>query len=189
MPKTYAQIILPLKVDKPFTYSIPPALRDRVRVGSRALVPLGRRTTTGIVVELLEKSPFTQVKDILDLPDAEPVFSAATVALTHWMADYYLCTWNEALRAALPAELRRKSKRMIRLKEPYAETLAGKLHASSPMQARIVQLLGRRGELSDAALARGLGREGLFAALHQLKNAGRVEIREAEARPRLRIRT
>ncbi|HEY3876201.1 MAG TPA: hypothetical protein VGM92_12050, partial [Candidatus Kapabacteria bacterium] len=34
------------------TYAIPEALADRTKVGSRVLVPLGKREKTGVIVEL-----------------------------------------------------------------------------------------------------------------------------------------
>ena len=87
MPKFYAQIVLPFGADKEFTYSVPPSLRGKVKVGSRVLVPLGRRTTTGIVVDLMGRSSVSQVKDILDLLDPEPLFDANMVALTRWISE------------------------------------------------------------------------------------------------------
>ena len=189
MPKFYAQIVLPFGADKEFTYSVPPSLRGTVKVGSRVLVPLGRRTTTGIVVDLVGRSSVSQVKDILDLLDPEPLFDANMVALTRWISEYYLCSWGDAFKAALPAELRRKGKKLIRLREPYAEALARKLRRSSPLQAEIVKTLVCRGEISDTALARRVGREGLFAALHQLQSAGHLQVRMEMAKPRVGVRT
>jgi primosomal protein N' (replication factor Y) len=189
MPKFYAQIVLPFGTDKEFTYSVPPSLRGKVKVGSRVLVPLGRQTTTGIVVDLVGRSSVSQIKDILDLLDPEPLFDANMVALTRWISEYYLCSWGDAFKAALPAELRRKGKKLIRLREPYAEALARKLRRSSPLQAEIVKTLVCRGEISDTALARRVGREGLFAALHQLQSAGHLQVRMEIAKPRVGVRT
>jgi primosomal protein N' (replication factor Y) len=188
MPKSFAQIVLPLSAEKQFTYSVPPSLRNQVKVGSRVLVPLGRRTLTGIVVDLVGKSPVPQVKEILDLLDVEPIFDGIMLQLTRWIADYYLCSWGEALKAALPAGLWRKGKRLIRLSEPYADALAQKLRRSSPLKAEIVRTLMGRGEVSDTSLARRVGREGLFAALAQLQDAGYLEMREEAPRPGVGVR-
>jgi primosomal protein N' (replication factor Y) len=189
MSNPYAQIVLPLSVDKQFTYALPPSLRSHVKVASRVLVPLGRRTMTGIVVALVGKSPVSQVKEVLDLLDPEPIFDPTMLQLTRWISEYYLCSWGEAFKAALPAGFWRKGRRLIRLREPYANALVRKLRGSSPLQAEIVEMLMRRGEMSDAALARRVGREGLFAALDQLRRAGYVQVREEPAKPRVGVRT
>ncbi len=189
MPKSFAQIVLPLSADKEFTYAVPASLRAHVKAGSRALVPLGRRTMTGIVVELIKESPVAQVREILDLLDAEPIFDATVLQLTRWISEYYLCSWGEALKAALPGAFWRKGRRLVRLREPYGRALAQKLRRSSPLKADIVDALMDRDAMSDAALSRRVGREGLFAALHQLRHAGHIEVREEPAGPRVRVRT
>ncbi|KPL17163.1 MAG: hypothetical protein AMJ92_12045 [candidate division Zixibacteria bacterium SM23_81] len=188
MSKAYAQIVLPLSAEKQFTYGVPPSLRRQVKVGSRVLVPLGRRTTTGIVVELIEESPFPQVKEVLDLLDPVPVFDEPMLELTRWISDYYLCSWGDVFRAALPAGFWQKGKRLIRLREPYAKALAHKLRRSSPLKAQIVETLTGRGELSDTTLARRVGKEGLFNALDQLHKAGYLQVKDESPKPRVAIR-
>jgi primosomal protein N' (replication factor Y) len=189
MPKPFAQIVLPLSAEKQFTYAVPASLRSQVKVGSRVLVPIGRRTMTGIVVALIEKSPVSQVKEVLDLLDTEPIFDTTMLQLTRWISEYYLCSWGEAFKAALPAGFWRRGKRLIRLREPYACALAQKLRESSPLKGKIVEMLMRRGEVSDAALARRVGREGLFAALDQMRRAGYLQVREEPAKTRVGVRT
>ena len=43
MTNLFADIILPLAVSQPYTYRLPEALAASVTVGSRVVVPLGRR--------------------------------------------------------------------------------------------------------------------------------------------------
>jgi primosomal protein N' (replication factor Y) len=98
------QVSLPIPLDKTFTYRVPPAGADHALPGCRAIVPFANRSLTGIIVE--DPTALTTVehiKDVLDLPDAEPLLTADLLALTRWIADYYCCSWGEALKAALPA--------------------------------------------------------------------------------------
>ncbi len=54
----YADIILPLAVEEPFTYTVPDELAEAVRVGVRVVVPLGaRKYYTGIVFRLHDSKP------------------------------------------------------------------------------------------------------------------------------------
>ena len=189
MPKSYAEIILPLRVDKTYTYRIPPGLRGQVAAGSRVLVPLGRRTVTGVVVELSSASAVAGIKEIIDLLDDHPVFDQAMLELTRWIADYYLCSWEEALRIVLPAEMRSRTKKQISVKQPSDDAVARKSRKLSDRQRDILEVLTAAGPISDLSLIRRVGREGLYAALHRLQALDLIEVRERISDPRVRART
>jgi primosomal protein N' (replication factor Y) len=186
--RPFAEVILPLRVDKTYTYRIPAGLQGQVAPGCRVLVPLGRRTVSGVVVELSADSPVVGIKEIVDLLDPRPVFDESILQLTRWMADYYLCSWQEALRVALPAEIRQKRKRSISLKEPADGGLARKLRKLSDRQRAILEVLTSAGRMSDLSLLRQVGREGLYADLHRLQAHGFIEIREELSGPRVGVR-
>lgn len=98
----YTHVILPLPLSSPFTYRIPDGMT--ADVGCRVLVPFGSRRLTGVVVG---QSPTAgdvgETKDVIDVLDTAPSFSEELLDLTRWMADYYVCTWGEVIRAVLPA--------------------------------------------------------------------------------------
>ena len=189
MTKPYAEVILPLQVNKTFTYRIPPALQGQVSAGCRVLVPLSRRTVTGVVVELSSSSPVTGLREIIDLLDPRPVFDHTMLGLTRWIAEYYLCSWEEALRVVLPAEMRRRKKKYISLKEPPDGSLARKLRKLSGRHRELYRILEAAGRTSDLALIRQVGREGLYVALHRLQALDLIEIEEQLTDPRVRART
>lgn len=119
----FADVLLPLAVSGSYTYRIPPALEARVAVGSRVVVPLGQRKFyTGIVVRLrtLPAAEGTTIKDIADAPDAAPSALPAQLALWQWIAQYYICTDGEVLKAALPAGLRPGSETLVVQDEDFA---------------------------------------------------------------------
>ena len=188
MPKPYAEVILPLRVNKTYTYCIPTELQGQVAAGCRVLVPLSRRTVTGVVVELSSASSVTGLREIIDLLDPRPVFDEIMLGLTRWIAEYYLCSWEEALRVVLPAEIRRRKKKYISVKEPPDGGLARKLRKLSVRHRDILRVLETSGRMSDLALIRQVGREGLYAALHRLQALDLVEIEERLSGPRVRAR-
>ena len=86
--------------DGVFTYRIPSAL-GAAETGRRVLVPLGRRTATGIVLgPATAEQP--QVRDALRLLDEAPLLTPEIVALVRWAAAHYLSALGPALKAALP---------------------------------------------------------------------------------------
>ncbi len=95
--------VVPLApVDGVYTYRVPEAMADEAVPGARVLVPFGRRQITGVVAERVEGSA-DKLKPLHDVLDARPALTPELLALTRWVADYYLCAWGEAVKAALPS--------------------------------------------------------------------------------------
>lgn len=102
-----AEVVVGLPIDKTFHYSIPEALKEKVSVGKRVWVPFGQRRLVGYVVGLGEAADVANIKDIEEVIDEDPILDEAMLKLTRWMADYYFCSWGEAIENGLPAVLRK----------------------------------------------------------------------------------
>ena len=122
----YAQIAIPLAVHDTFTYRIPLALRDSVRLGSRVEVPLGSKLTTGFVVGLLDDAPagVAKVKPIRSvLDDEEPALIPEIIDLCRWASEYYIAPLGEMLRVSLPANMASRGKREAMLADPESDQI------------------------------------------------------------------
>ena len=97
-------IILPLAIADAYTYRVPSNMPTPL-AGMRVLVPLGKKTITGIVYRLHEGElpASVKVRDIVDIIDNQPVVTPHQLHLWQWMAEYYMCTLGEVMAAALPA--------------------------------------------------------------------------------------
>ena len=97
-------IILPLAIADAYTYRVPSNMPTPL-AGMRVLVPLGKKTITGIVYRLHEGElpASVKVRDIVDIIDNQPVVTPHQLRLWQWMAEYYMCTLGEVMAAALPA--------------------------------------------------------------------------------------
>ena len=100
----YAEVVLPLPLSQSFHYAVSAALSDQVEIGSRVLVPFGRRTLTGYVIKLRLKKPVPKMafKAIHEVLDPNPVFSMEFLTFTRKLADYNYSSWGELLQASLP---------------------------------------------------------------------------------------
>jgi primosomal protein N' (replication factor Y) (superfamily II helicase) len=110
----FAEIALPVAVHGTFTYAIPEALRDAVRLGARVEVPLGPKLSTGFVVGLLDVAAVdaAKVKPIRSVLDEdEPALTREIIELCRWAAEYYIAPFGEMLRVALPANMASRGKR------------------------------------------------------------------------------
>lgn len=97
-------VLLPLAIADVYTYSVPTTLACPLP-GTRVMVPLGKKSLTGIVRGMHEGelSPNIRVRDIEAVLDEQPVVSPTQLQLWSWMAEYYLCTPGEVMAAALPS--------------------------------------------------------------------------------------
>jgi len=112
--RLHLHIALPVPIDKNFTYLLPEGFESDGLVGRRALVPFGSRAITGVIVSTEENENTEKLKYIIEILDGQPAFSEKMLDFTKWIADYYICSWGEVLKAALPQGM--SPKRVVRIK-------------------------------------------------------------------------
>lgn len=111
---TFATVILPLAVPKPYTYYVPEELIAKIQFGLRVEVPFGKsKTYAGLVMKIHQDQPEHRTKPILSLIDEAPFINEKQIQLWQWLADYYCCTLGEVMDAALPANLKLASERRL----------------------------------------------------------------------------
>ncbi len=126
---TYADVLVPVPIMGSFTYRIPPEMADTLQVGHRVIVPFGRKKFyTGIVTGLSNIGPDDyEVKDIAFQLDSKPILLHPQLKFWQWVADYYLCTPGEVMRAAMPAGLKVESETFIMPNPDYVESESDRL--------------------------------------------------------------
>ena len=99
-------IILPLAISDVYTYNIPETIQYP-QIGSRVLVPIGRKSIIGIIYRSHEGelAPNIKVRDIIQVIDEQPIVTAEQLKLWEWLSSYYMCTLGEVMAAALPSEI------------------------------------------------------------------------------------
>ncbi|NSW94305.1 MAG: primosomal protein N' [Bacteroidales bacterium] len=104
---SFADILLPLAVKDVFTWQVPPQLSDKLKPGMRVLVQFGnKKLYSGIVKRLHnEKKDIRTVREIIKVLDEEPVVREIHIRFWHWLAEYYMCTEGEVMKAAMPSIL------------------------------------------------------------------------------------
>jgi primosomal protein N' (replication factor Y) len=111
---TFATVILPLAVPKPYTYQVPEVLVPKIQFGLRVEVQFGKnKTYSGIVLEVHHRRPEHPTKPIISIIDDHPLVNENQLKLWRWMAEYYCCTLGEVMDAALPANLKLASERRL----------------------------------------------------------------------------
>ena len=136
-------VAVPVPLRRTFTYRVPPGRSDGLALGGRVRVPLGRRTVKGTIVALPAGEPPSgvAVKDLIEPLPGSPAIDAPLLELTRFVADYYLCSWGEAIEAALPPDPppRKRPARGVRA-EPVGPPVAP-VHAT-PAQKAALEAIG-----------------------------------------------
>lgn len=109
----YAKVLLNLPIEGPFDYSIPPRFADDAITGKRVWVSFGPRRLIAYVVSTSSTAEVEKTKPILDVIDKEPILNNEMLRLTKEISDYYMCSWGEAIDAAIPSSIK-KGKTQIR---------------------------------------------------------------------------
>ena len=156
----YANVILPLPLEGLFTYAVPDTLQQRIRVGVRVVVPLGKsksKTYTALVAELHDNAPEgVTVKNIIEVLDAEPMVLGSQLKLWQWIADYYMSPIGEVFKAALPSGLKVEDGY-----RPRTETCVGLSQAyHSPQSLQLAFDMLRRSDRQQKVLASYLSMKG-----------------------------
>ncbi len=114
MPE-FAEVLLKIPVDRPFTYRIPAHLAGRVQPGCRVTVPFREGRKEGYVVRLSDRAEIPSVRNILEVRQ-EAAVDEKLLELTRWVAARYGCAWGEALEAAVPTGFKKaRPGRAVRL--------------------------------------------------------------------------
>ena len=123
----FADVILPLALERNYTFGIPVELQEKIKVGCRVEVQFGKRKVySGIVKSIHANKPeIYAVKPIRSLLDENPVVTEMQLRFWHWMASYYACTEGEVMNAPLPAHLKLESETHIVLRDDAAIDMKG----------------------------------------------------------------
>jgi primosomal protein N' (replication factor Y) len=134
MSVCFADVILPLALNKLLTYSIPAELKDTAIAGKQVIAPVGKKKYTGVIRRVHGNPPEGYaVKDLSAVRDDFP--AVTEIQMQHWeqLAGYYLCSVGEVMRAALPNGLRTSFR-------PLTETYV-RLHPSVSSEEKLHAIL------------------------------------------------
>jgi primosomal protein N' (replication factor Y) (superfamily II helicase) len=103
------------QTDKPFDYLIPNKWIGTIKPGMRVIVPFGPRKIQGFVISIKAQSDFQTLKEIIEPMDLVPVLNQELLDLGHWLTENTLCFKIAAFQAMLPAALKAKYEKKVKL--------------------------------------------------------------------------
>ena len=111
----FADIILPLGLDKPFTYALKEVDYNRLTPGYRVAVSFGKfKVYTGIVIHLHQVAPQNYDAKFIEMVlDDTPTVSKEQLQFWNWLSIYYHSRMGDILRAAIPTTFLLESETLV----------------------------------------------------------------------------
>lgn len=182
---TYIDVILPLALPQAYTYAVPIDWVEFIKVGQRVIVQFGKnRFYSAIVKTIHHNKPLVEAKLIETIAEEEPIVTETQLAFWKWMADYYLCTEGEVMKAALPSGLKLSSETKIR----YNETYDGDFESLSNDEFTIVQALRAQTEITIPQVQDILKKRNVYPLLKTLFNLG-IAVSSEELLEKFKVKT
>ena len=103
------------QTDRSFDYLIPEQWNGTIQPGMRVIVPFGPRNIQGFVMEIKAASEVKKLREIIEPMDLEPVLNKELLELGDWLTESSLCFKISAYQVMLPAALKAKYEKKVRL--------------------------------------------------------------------------
>lgn len=111
----FINVILPIPLEKLFTYRITKEDATILMAGMRVAVPFGQsKIYTALVYEFHHTPPVAyKAKGIYQILDDLPLVNEKQLEHWEWMAQYYMCSLGEVFRTAVPSAFLLESETLI----------------------------------------------------------------------------
>jgi primosomal protein N' (replication factor Y) len=185
--EAFADLMLDLPLERPFTYRVPRSLSAQVSPGSLVCAPFRDRRVLGTVLVIHDSPPEGQeAKEILHVLSEGPVFTPSDLAWYQWISQYYLHPLGKVLGMAFPPGLGAPHRLRCVALSPKGELCLREGGANptrlGPRQRELVHILARQGETSIAVLEGVV--PGARAAVAGLEKRGLLRSRSVEVQRR-----
>jgi primosomal protein N' (replication factor Y) len=163
----FVDVILPLPLERNFTYAITKAESEFIKPGFRVTVPFGKnKIYTSIALKLHSTAPTAyEVKSIHSILDDVPIVYAFQFRLWDWISEYYMCSLGEVMSAAIPSAFLLQSETWVAL-VPNAINIQ-----LTDDQYLILEALEQASRLKIEDIQKIINKKNVFSVLNPLMKA------------------
>ncbi len=185
----YAEVVFPLPFRNAFTYSIPKDLVDAVKTGVRVVVPFGKRTLTGYVINVSETTKVEKgIKKITDVLDETPIFTSESLKFYQWVADYYISSLGEAIKNSIPYGSEVESKKIVVADKDFCKKLLAAEKKQTSVRAKLLKLLSEKEVYKISTLQKLLKKKSIHSQLKSLERKGALSIIDKIEDPKVSVK-
>ena len=171
----FIDVILPIPLEKQFTYSITEEESDFLKKGMRVAVPFGKsKVYTAIVNAIHTQAPEAyEAKPIHQILDDKPIINEQQLLHWQWIAKYYMCSLGEVVKAALPSVFLLESETEVRKNIEFDA-----IEDLSDEEYLVYEALNVQATLSITQVAKILNKKNTFPVLKKMMEKGVLTIKE-----------
>ena len=171
----YINVILPIPLQKLFTYRITQAESDFLKTGMRVAVPFGKtKIFTALVYDIHQNPPKGyKAKEIHQILDEKPIITLKQLLNWEWISEYYMCSLGEVMRAAIPSALLLESETLITKNEEFDQ-----IDILNDDEYLIFEALQHKSVLNISETGKILDKKNVLPVIHKLLKHGVVTVHE-----------
>jgi primosomal protein N' (replication factor Y) len=119
----FIEVILPIPIQKTFTYSVTEEEANFLQIGMRVAVPFGKsKMYSALVLNIHQTRPtLYEAKEIHQILDETPLVNKQQLQHWQWISEYYMCSLGDVYRASLPSAFLLESETVIHKNEHFSE--------------------------------------------------------------------
>ncbi|MDC6386877.1 primosomal protein N' [Flagellimonas taeanensis] len=172
----FLEVVLPIPLEKLFTYSITQREADFIQSGMRVAVPFGKsKIYTALAYRVHQNAPTAyEAKEIYQILDDVPLVGPFQLQHWEWLAKYYMCTLGEVIRSALPSAFLLESETLIL---PNKETVVDEMELSDD-EFLIYEALQHQSALKVQEISDIVDKKNVLSLINGLVQKGVVQQKE-----------
>jgi len=119
----FIDVILPIPIQKTFTYSVTEDEANFLKKGMRVAVSFGKsKMYSALVLNIHQTKPVLyEAKEIHQILDEVPLVNELQLQHWQWISTYYMCSLGDVYRAALPSAFLLESETIINKNEAFSD--------------------------------------------------------------------
>ncbi len=170
----YIEVVLPIPLQQNFTYHVPNCSDRQNLQGKRAVVQFGsRKFYSALIKSVLDKAPAYETKAIEFIIDEQAIVLELQFIFWEWIANYYLCTEGDVMRAALPAGLKLESRTTISYNHDWEET-----EKLKPSELALLNCIETQKQVTIEQLNRITRKNSVYQTVQKLLVKGAIRVEE-----------
>mgnify|MGYP000197503846 CR=1 FL=1 len=175
MSQYFIDLILPIPLQKTFTYSVTEEEANFLQKGMRVAVSFGKsKMYTGLIFHIHQTAPtLYEAKEIHQILDEKPIVNELQLKHWQWIANYYMCALGDVYRASLPSAFLLESETIVYKNEAFVDE-----SILSDDEFLISEALQHQSQLTIHQIADILGRKKVMPIVNELIKKSVIYIKE-----------
>ena len=171
----FIEVILPIPIQKTFTYSVTEEEANFLQIGMRVAVPFGKsKMYSALVLNIHQTRPtLYEAKEIHQILDETPLVNKQQLQHWQWISEYYMCSLGDVYRASLSSAFLLESETIINKNQSFIDTTILK-----DDEFLIFEALEHQSHLTIHQVADILGKKKVMPIVNELLKKSAITIKE-----------